>query len=154
MARRSSYTPRVNVNELAKTMEALMQDYLNATYSNVEFSCKEVASEVVADLMETSPANTGQYARNWRNQYDTGNMWAKSTVYNNQYQLPHLLEFGHAKVKGGRTIYFDADGKKRFKGGHKVYNDFTKARPHVEPEQEKADELFVKLLKRRIEAGK
>lgn len=137
MARRS-YTPRIDVDELAKTMEKIMQEFSNATFSNVEVSCEEVSQEVVMDLREISPARTGQYAKNWRSQLDTGNQWAKSTIYNNQYQLPHLLEFGHAKLKGGR----------------KVYNDFTKAQPHVEPEQEKADELFISLLKRRIEAGK
>jgi len=137
MARRSSYTPRIDIDELAKAMEKIAQDYLQATYTNVEVTCQEVANEVVSDLMEISPADTGQYARNWRNQLETGNRWAKSTIYNNQYQLPHLLEFGHAKVRGGR----------------KVYNDNTKAQPHVAPEQEKADELFIRLLKRRIEAG-
>lgn len=138
MAKNRGSSPRINVDELAAEMNRLMSEYLDATYSNVEASCREVASVVVQDLQETSPMRTGQYARNWRSAYETGNLAFKEIIYNHQYQLPHLLEYGHAKVTGGR----------------KQYGDMTRAFPHVEPEQKMADELFMRLLKRRIEGGK
>lgn len=121
---------KVDVYDFAGAMNDLLMDFSSATYSNMEKAVDETAAEVRPFLEENSPKRTGKYARSWRTQTEVRGKAVKMIIHNYQYQLPHLLEFGHAKVNGGRT----------------------RPQPHVEPAQSKADELFPKLLKRRIEA--
>ena len=54
------------------------------------------------------PCETGAYAKSWaaKTTKETANAMEIVVYSRNRYQLAHLLEFGHALRKGGRTRAF------------------------------------------------
>lgn len=122
----------IGVDGLVAAMNQYANEFLKATNTDVEEVCNEVGKQVTDELKTISPKDTGKYARAWRYTLEKGGNWARAIVHEGQYQLVHLLEYGHAKVNGGRTM----------------------PQPHIEPEQEKADKLFIEKLRKRIEASK
>lgn len=97
-----------------------LRDYTEEVVKGIEEGKVKVANDTVTMLREISPKNTGDYAKGW----------AKSTIKGVQvihnktdYQLTHLLEFGHVKVDGGR-----AESKPHIRiAEEKAINDFTSA---------------------------
>lgn len=65
----------------------------------------QIAKETVADLRRTSPRLTGDYQKGWSKAVLTKRKGRYVQVVRNKtnYQLTHLLEFGHAKRNGGRV---------------------------------------------------
>lgn len=72
---------------------------------------------------------TGRYNKGWTASTDVRRTEVKSVVHNRtDYQLSHLLEFGHAKANGGRT----------------------KAFPHIAQVNDWVQEEVVKRIKERV----
>lgn len=129
----------INVDELADEIKRQLLLYEKATLEDIQISATQVANACVKRLEETSPKNTskyakhsGQFSRLWRNKLETGNNYVTQTVYNYQARLTHLLEYGHALVRGGRTV-----GK-------------AAAHPFIYKAEQDAITTFENLLKRRI----
>lgn len=122
---------KVDINDLAATIAGYLDEFKQTTDENILEACKETRDSVLPELKANSPKNTGKYAKAWYSTIEKFGSRTEIILRNRQYRLVHLLEFGHAKRNGGRT----------------------KPQPHVEPAQTHADDLFLKLLKRRIEAG-
>lgn len=93
---------------------------------------KAAAKQGVKMLKKTSPVRTGEYAKAWKSKTEKKRTGGTTVIYNSEKPgLVHLLEFGHAKVTGGRT----------------------KAMPHVEPEETEVARIYEEELKRRVEDG-
>lgn len=123
---------KVNVDKLATELMKNLDLYQQATQEIVKDAVDRSSQITVQDLEETSPRrakNGGTYAESWASKRDTKarGKWKYSRIVYSKapsYRLTHLLEFGHAKVNGGRT----------------------KAQPHIEPAEETAKknlELFI-----------
>lgn len=65
----------------------------------------DVAQEGVDELQQSSPKLTGSYRRGWRKKQTYADTRTKrNTVFNKtDYQITHLLEYGHASRNGGRV---------------------------------------------------
>ena len=121
----------IDVNLLSKELSKYLESYKEDIDAEVEEVANKVGKEAVAELKQTSPkGKRGEYAKGWRLKKDkkgknsyTVKVWNKTN-----YQLTHLLEFGHVTRNGGRT----------------------KAQPHIRPVEEKYSEKFEKELKQRI----
>ncbi|MDU4479353.1 HK97 gp10 family phage protein [Clostridium sp.] len=101
-------------NEIVKTLA----EYTNEVTEGIEKKKEDVAEKAVKRLRETSPkGTTGSYAKGWR----ASDINGKKVVHNKtDYQKTHLLEYGHAKVNGGRVA----------------------AKPHIRPVEEQAIKEF------------
>ena len=127
----------ISVNQLAKEIEKTLTEFVGVTEEACEKGVRETAKDAVEALRSSHPAGSGDYG-SW-DEYNSG--WKvmqtktdrryhrKATIHNQtHYQLTHLLEKGHALVKGGHTRAF----------------------PHIEPVAEKCEGDLVKNIKKYI----
>lgn len=122
---------KIKSNQLADAIMKELEDFRDVEVEELKEAIEEVADETVKDLKETSPKrpNSGKYSKSWRSKktYETA-MKKRVTVHNTKYQLPHLLEKGHAKRGGGRVD----------------------AIPHIAPAEEKAISRLERRLKSKL----
>lgn len=86
---------------IAKELAAYNQEVTDGTKDAV----KEAAKACKNQIKQNSPVLTGSYRKGWTEKivYE-GREDIRITVHNRtDYQLAHLLEYGHAKVVGGRV---------------------------------------------------
>lgn len=125
----------IRVEDLAKEIEKYLNNYKEDIQEDVENVANEVSKEAVVELKQTSPKNQGtrknKYYLGWTATKDrkSKNRFTIKIHNKTNYQLTHLLEFGHATRNGGRT----------------------KAIPHIRPAEEKFSKLYEERLKRAIE---
>ena len=114
----------------AKAVKEYLEIYVEDIGEAVEETSNQIGKEAKEELKQTSPKRTGKYAKGWtvrkdkkKKNYNTVKVWNRTN-----YQLTHLLEFGHATRNGGRT----------------------KAIPHIRPVEEKYKSEFEKQIKEKI----
>lgn len=125
----------IKPEELQKALQEYLEDYVEDIQEDVKDVTNTITKEAKTELVQTSPKSTTarntKYYKGWaikngtknRNNRYTRVIWNKTN-----YQLTHLLEFGHATRNGGRT----------------------KAIPHIRPVEEKYGVKFADLLEKRI----
>lgn len=91
--------------DLQKAVDSILAQYGDEVVETASETLEEVAKEATQKLKQTSPKQTGKYARGWTYEVKKGRIDISATVYGkkNTYPLAHLLEHGHAKRGGGRT---------------------------------------------------
>lgn len=118
--------------DFSKEMHKILDNYSEEVAKAINEDVDAVAKETVKQLKATSPqGKTGKYAKGWTSTKENGRTYNVVTVHNTKYQVAHLLEHGHALVKGGRTI-----------GSVKAY-------PHIK----EAEEQAIQELERKVEAS-
>lgn len=90
----------ISISDFADTITSELEKYSNVVDEDVQKLAKQVATDGMEKIKTNSPINTGGYKTGWR----VKKQGEKYIVHNaTNYQLTHLLEFGHAKVSGGRV---------------------------------------------------
>lgn len=119
--------------DLANEIEKVMKEQLDLANEVVNSAVDKVSNETVKDLKSSSPKKSGKYAGGWKKQDGQTATRSKSSVIHNEkhYRLTHLLEFGHAKVNGGRVA----------------------AKPHIAAVEQKAIKSFEDEIRKGIENG-
>ena len=122
----------MQIDDLGSEISKALEDYSDLVNEEVKKVAREVAKEAVEELKSTSPvgkgSKKGHYKNGWRAKVvsETANT-INVTVHNAKKPgLAHLLEYGHAKSKGGRVA----------------------ARPHIAKVEQKAIENFEKRIKK------
>ena len=126
----------IKPEELQKAIMEYLEDYVEDIEEDVEDTVTEVAKEAKQELIQTSPrsgiARKTKYYKGWaiknggrtrKKHYYGKTIWNKTN-----YQLTHLLEFGHATRNGGRTS----------------------PQPHIRKVEEKYGTKFADLLENKI----
>ena len=120
----------IKPENLTQTLKNYLENYVEDISEVVEETSTQIGKEARDELKQTSPKRTGKYAKGWTvkkdrksKNYYTVKVWNKT-----DYQLTHLLEFGHATRNGSRT----------------------KPIPHIRPVEEKYKQEFEKELKAKI----
>lgn len=122
---------KVNIDNLANAVMQELNAYREVTIEAMGKAVKETAKQTVAELRDTSPKDTGDYAKHWAYKRDTrlrGRNKNSMIVYskNPEYRLTHLLEKDHAKRNGGKV----------------------KGKPHIKIAEEHAKEILKERLER------
>ena len=121
-------------NEMSKAVMDELDAYFNLCVEDIQNAQKEAANWAVKELKAKSPvgqgAKSGTYAKGWKVDRTLLRTGARTIVHNKErFMLVHLLEYGHAKINGGRT----------------------RAQPHVDPTEEAANKRYEETLKRMLE---
>lgn len=130
----------IKTEDLAKVITEEMQKFAGATDEVVAKAVKKVSKETVQRLKDTSPVMTGSYASSWGvDNINSGTRHRTISVIHagsgggGEYRLTHLLEHGHAVVRGGRVV------------GH------AKAYPHIEAAEQAAINSLMEEIQKGVE---
>ena len=119
----------IKVNELAGEIVLAIQAYTEDVSEAIDQAARDTAKAMAKDLRETSPKDTGEYAKGWTHRKEAPGSYR---VYNKKKpQLTHLLEHGHAKAGGGRV----------------------EGIPHIKPAQDRYVPEFEKKVQQILERG-
>lgn len=115
---------------LEKAIKDYLENYTEDIQEDVEITSNEIGKEAKDELKQISPRRRGDYAKGWTVSKDKKkkNLYLVKVWNKTNYQLTHLLEFGHATRNGGRTRAF----------------------PHIRPVEEKYKLKFEKELMNKI----
>ena len=110
----------------------ILEAYTKEVSDGIKGIAEAIGEDAVRELKTTSPKRKSKYAGSWRKKVDKGSNFINIKVHNAKYyRLTHLLEYGHATRSGGRT----------------------KAQPHIQPIEEKANLRFIKEVEALIRNG-
>ena len=116
----------IKPEDLQKALNEYLEDYVEDIQEGVEETTDTLTKEAVQEIKLTSPKGKGTrdkpYHKGWKKQKGKENKGRYTVKIHNatNYQLTHLLEFGHATRNGGRT----------------------KAIPHIRPLEDKYRKLY------------
>lgn len=95
----------IKIDDLADAVSRELAAYNQDVAEGLKEEVHQVAKDMVTELKQTSPRNTGDYAKGWKDrvEYESPED-IRVRIYNSKKpQLTHLLENGHAKQNGGRV---------------------------------------------------
>lgn len=130
---------RIAPADLCGEVARLLQEYGDEVHQALSDCVEEAGKEAKDELRGVNRFSSqghpsGAYAKDWKYQVVYPNRLAKEVVVYNakHYGLAHLLEFGHALVRGGRTV-----------GQVPAY-------PHIADVNDRAQENFIRKVESRL----
>jgi hypothetical protein len=120
----------IKAEELESTLKQYLNEYQEEIGEDVKETTDNITKEAVKEIKKTSPRRKGTrknpYYKGWTKQTGKQNKGKYTVKIHNKtnYQLTHLLEFGHATRNGKRT----------------------KAIPHIRPLEEKYNKIYEEKL--------
>ncbi len=122
----------IPIDRLADELVQAIKEYTDDVAEGVRKTVDKTARKVLQETKALAPKRTGEYAETFKITKEGGYGEHRRIIWNKKhYRRVHLLEFGHAKVNGGRVRAF----------------------PHLRPAYEKHAADLPKELKRVIENG-
>ena len=125
---------KIKIDQLAAEIAKGLAEYSQDVVEKVNVSSERIGKEAVKRLKQTSPKRYGNYAKSWamKTEPEVGQPHKRIVhVKAPHYRLTHLLEYGHAKVGGGRV----------------------EGRPHIGPAEEEVIREFTREVEEAIKRG-
>lgn len=121
---------RVPLDQMAYEIDKLLAKYANDVDVDVAKVTKDFAKKGAKAISAEarSKFKGTRYASGWTSQVETNRFSTQGVIYNKTPGLPHLLEYGHANRRGGRTF------------------DPVPGRPHIEPVKKKLEEEYIRAV--------
>jgi hypothetical protein len=94
----------ISIDQLANEITSAFREYTEDVSKAIEKKVDETAKEVLKETKNLSRKRTGEYAKTFKITKEDSFGSTKRIIWNKKhYRRVHLLEFGHAKVNGGRV---------------------------------------------------
>jgi len=94
----------IDIGQLASEITKAVQEYTEDVSEAIETAVDDAANEMLLDTRTNAPKNTGDYAKGFTKTKRDSAGTTRRIIWNKKYsRIAHLLEFGHAKVSGGRV---------------------------------------------------
>lgn len=104
------------VDKLADTVSNVMSEYGNSVQANLDTITKKYGQKGAAALRQQSQVTfkqrTGTYAHGWKYAYRKTKRRASTTIYNEHFSRPHLLENDHVIRDGTHRVVGQYKGRK------------------------------------------
>jgi len=95
---------KCTIDQLAGEITLAVREYTEDVSAAIEKEVEATAKIVQEDIKAGSPVRTGEYKKGWSRKKKSSGGQVEYTIHNkNKPSIAHLLEFGHAKVGGGRV---------------------------------------------------
>lgn len=111
----------VTADKLTIEVFKTLTEYSEEVAKKMEAVVDLVSGECLKDLKTTSPLRTGLYKVGWKLKKIKTASGTSRIIYNEEYRLPHLVEFGH----------IDPDTGQRVDGAPHIKDVETKARKRL-----------------------
>jgi len=97
----------IPIDRLADELVSAIKEYTEDVEIGVRKAVDKTARKVLKEAQALAPKRTGEYAKTFTITKDDGYGVTRRIIWNKKhYRRVHLLEFGHAKVNGGRVRAF------------------------------------------------
>ena len=89
----------IKIDDLASTIAKELTEYSQEVTDGIKAEVKTVAKECKNEIQQNSPVDTGSYRKGWqvKTAYESSSDIRVVIRNRTDYQLTHLLEYGHAK---------------------------------------------------------
>lgn len=97
---------KVNADDFYSSVIRIYKTYSDEVHEEINKSVENVAKESRNELKVAGSFKnkSGKYRKGWTISFEKKRHGVEAIVHNKVYQLTHLLENGHALVRGGRQI--------------------------------------------------
>ncbi len=107
------------VEKLDEAVNKILSEYQDSIEENLDIITKEMgqkgASALRQQAKKTFEEHTGEYAKGWKYDFRKTRRYAKTTIYNDHYSMPHLLEHDHVIRNGTQRVYGTVKGREHIK---------------------------------------
>lgn len=96
---------KVSVDDFMASCGLIFDQYKDSIEEIMTDEIDSASKEALKKLKSDSPRQSGEFAKSWKRKV-TGKDTPRpsATLYNDKYQLVHLLEYGHINVLWGHRI--------------------------------------------------
>lgn len=93
-----------SIDQLNAEIVKAVKEYTGSVSEGIEKIIDDTAKKVLKDIKINAPRDTGDYAKGLGITKQDNSTGVKRIIWNKKYGWKvHLLEFGHAKRRGGRV---------------------------------------------------
>lgn len=95
---------KVTIDNLDEAIKGILNEYADDIDANIAIVTKKIGQTGAKALNSTAKSTFegNKYSKSWTSKTEQGRLYTTVTIYSKMPGLPHLLEYGHALVAGGR----------------------------------------------------